>query len=108
MGYRAGGIAGRIEQRSGRCMHLRLRQAQERAEEAATKARTVLHLTVRMAASAVNDELDHVPDAQAVARACLLPDDIAATCATIEQYLDDLLFQPLQLLQSKAEELEGA
>lgn len=107
MGYRAAGVLDRIEQASGARLHLRLREAQERAEAAAGKARAALHLTVRMAAASVNDELDHVPDAQAVARACLLPDDIAATCATIEQYLDDLLFQPLQLLQSKAEELDG-
>lgn len=80
----------------------RLREAYERAGEATAKAKTMLHLTVRMAATAVNDELDHVPDAQAVARACILQEDLDATCATIEQYLDDLLFQPLQLLSRKA------
>jgi len=36
-------------------------------------------------------------------RACLLKDDIDSTATTIEQYLDDLLFQPLQLLAREAE-----
>jgi hypothetical protein len=82
----------------------RLEHAQERAGEAAAKARLALRLTVRMAATAVNEELDHIPDAQAVARACILKDDIDATCVSIEQYLDDLLFQPLQLLMRQADD----
>ena len=81
---------------------LRLAEAQERAGDAAARARRVLRLTVQMAATAVNEELDHIPNAQAVARACILPDDIDATCASIEQYLEDLLFQPLQLLLREA------
>ena len=87
-----------------RDVRLRLDQAQERAAEAADKARLALRLTVRMAATAVNEELDHVPDAQAVARACILQDDVDATCVSIEQYLDDLLFQPLQLLMRQADD----
>ena len=79
-----------------------LSEARDRAEHAATKARTMLRLTVQMAASAINDELDHVPNAQAIARACLLKDDIDSTATTIEQYLDDLLFQPLRLLAREA------
>ncbi len=78
--------------------------ALERAREAVAKAKTMLRLTVQMAASAVNDELDHVPNAQAKARACILPGDVAGTCETIEQYLDDLLFQPMQLLEREAGE----
>ena len=87
-----------------RDVRLRLDQAQERAAAAAAKARLALRLTVRMAATAVNEELDHVPDAQAVARACILQDDVDATCVSIEQYLDDLLFQPLQLLMRQADD----
>lgn len=82
----------------------RLHEAYERAGEAAAKAKTMLHLTIHMAANAVNEELDHVPDAQAVARACILKDDLDATCATVAQHLDDLLFQPLQLLGRAAHE----
>lgn len=41
----------------------------------------------------------------AAARACLLKDDIDSTATTIEQYLDDLLFQPLQLLAREAGDL---
>ena len=87
-----------------RDVRLRLEQAQDRAAEAAAKARLALRLTVRMAATAVNEELDNVPDAQAVARACILKDDVDATCVGIEQYLDDLLFQPLQLLMRQADD----
>lgn len=78
-------------------------EARERAEAAASKARTTLRLTIQMAAHAVNDELDHVANAQAVARACLLDEDIDSTCSTIEHYLDDLLFQPLLLLRKESE-----
>jgi hypothetical protein len=81
-----------------------LSEARDRAEHAAARAKTMLRLTVQMAASAVNDELDYVPNAQAIARACLLKDDIDSTATTIEQYLDDLLFQPLQLLAREAGE----
>ena len=80
-----------------------LTDARDRAQAAAERAKTMLRLTVQMAASAINDELDHVPNAQAVARAVLLKDDIDATATTLEQYLDDLLFQPLQLLEREAE-----
>jgi hypothetical protein len=93
-----------VEIAARRDVRLRLEQAQERAGEAAAKARLALQLTVRMAATAVNEELDHVPDAQAVARACILKDDIDATCVSIEQYLNDLLFQPLQLLMRQADD----
>ena len=79
-------------------------EALERAREAVAKAKTALRLTVQMAAHAVNDELNHVPNAQAVARACLLKEDIEATCITIEQHLDDLLFQPMNLLSKEAGE----
>lgn len=90
-------------ERQGRLeSQLLLQDASDRAQAATAKARTLLRLTVQMAANAVNDELDHIPDAQAIARACLLKDDIDSTCATIEQYLDDLLFQPLQLLAREA------
>jgi chemotaxis regulatin CheY-phosphate phosphatase CheZ len=95
----------RVEADARRNVRLRLEQAQERASEAAAKARAALRLTVQMAATAVNEELDHVPDAQAVARACILKDDIDATCAVIEEYLDDLLFQPLQLLLRQSGDL---
>ena len=71
-----------------------LAEAKDRADQAAGRAKTMLRLTVQMAASAINDELDYVPNAQAIARACLLKDDIDSTATTIEQYLDDLLFQP--------------
>ena len=97
-------MASHLRAEIGACRQtqLRIAQAQERASEAAAKARTALRLTVQMAANAANEELDHIPDAQAVARACILRDDIDATCASIEQYLDDLLFQPLQLLLREA------
>jgi chemotaxis regulatin CheY-phosphate phosphatase CheZ len=94
----------RIEAAARRQTETRLQQAQERAQQAAAKARQCLRLTVQMAATAVNEELDHVPNAQAVARACLLAQDIENSCATIEQYLDDLLFQPLQLLARETED----
>ncbi|MGE0151759.1 MAG: hypothetical protein AB7R90_04025 [Reyranellaceae bacterium] len=94
----------RAELNARRQVAQNLTEARERADLAAEKARRTLRLTVQMAAHAVNDELDHVPDAQAVARACLLKDDIDATCATVEQYLDDLLFQPLQLLACRTED----
>lgn len=81
----------------------RIMEAHDRAQQAIAQARTCLRLTVQMAASAVNDELDHVPNAQAVARACLLREDIDATCTAVEQYLEDLVFQPLQLLTREAD-----
>ena len=81
---------------------LRLIDAHQRAEQATQMARTALRLTVQMAASSVNDELDHVSNAQAVARACICKGDLDATCVGIEQLLDDLVFQPLRLLAREA------
>jgi vacuolar-type H+-ATPase subunit H len=94
----------RIERHAQAQTQARIQEAHERAREAAAKAKTMLRLTVQMAVSAVNDELDHVPDAQAVAKAAILPADAESTIQTIEQYIDDLLFQPMQLLSKESDE----
>lgn len=94
----------RRERLASRSNEARVKEAHERAQQAVGRAKTMLRLTIQMAVSAVNDELDHVPDMQAIARACILKDDQDSTVTTIEQYMDDLLSQPMQLLSREAGE----
>lgn len=78
--------------------------AKERAEFAVSQAKTALRLIVELTASHINREIGYVPDRQAVQRATITDDDMNSTAELLGQYLDDLLFQPMQLLSREAGE----
>lgn len=101
----------RNERSSLAANEMRAQVALEKARRAVATAIETMPGTVRKMVEAVNLELTEVPNSQQIARCTIQSDSKVEAMSTIlkhlkaiEQELDDLVFQPMQLLSREAGE----
>jgi hypothetical protein len=95
-------LAHRIERQSQRQVETSVGEALKRAQAATEKAKREMRLITTTLASALNSELDHLPNSQAIAKAAILPDEIAQRIAVLGQEIDEMAFLAINELKKEA------